>query len=456
MKNMSFFTLFNGNKSTVGGGGAIKVDFQIPSNRQVLNSYKDVFYKNSATSSNTPTKGGAINISNNNSMMIALSILGYNTGEKNYENVFVESNHLYVNDKTEGIDNGENISGISEKIFGKYPVELLVDNGKENWRIGSKNKRAKHVWLPIIPNISDKYGNELAGIAMSPNNSITNDTEIHVEDLGIEMTSSLLYDANGGNFNLPEMTSYKGEYYYEGPKPKYYSEVNRMNYANGHFTEEIHIIKDAKKDLNIERKGYTFLGWSTKHDAKTSNIQLDPGTSIHVAKQRKLFAIWEPNNYQLTYYGNDKSSGSVPKATKGNYNSFAIVKKSESMKRKGHKFLGWSTKSNQSKADAKYTPGSKVKMAGNVKLYPVWKANKYTLKYNNTSKTSGAAPKNVNATYGKSYTIKNAGSMKRKGYKFLGWSKKAKQSKADAKLKPGKKLKVLGTTNLYPVWKKAK
>lgn len=442
------------NNSTNGNGGAVKVKIRKRSNQIAFSSLRDVFYKNSAKKDGESSKGGAIAISDNHALELSNTLLGYNLGEKNYDNIFVESNEIDIIKNSFGVDNGKDIGNTSEKIYGKYPIKLMKYED-EDWiigYIGHRDKLANQVRFPLIPIISDKDGNVITGIASAEHSNIDSDKELSGNNIGGFSMNTLLYDANGGNFNLPQLILFDGTVYYEGTKPKYY--VEQKNHIVSWEDDRLYYIKDGVKDLGIVRDRYRFLGWSMKHDDDKPNQEFVPKSSIQPYKQKKLFAIWQPNTYQLTYYGTSKSSGTTPAVTKAKYNTTATIKSAGTMKRKGHKFLGWSTKSNQSKA--KYVAGTKVKMTSNVKLYPVWKANKYALNYNNTSKTSGTAPKNVSATYGKSYTIKNAGSMKRKGYKFLGWSKKAKQSKADAKLKTGKKLKVLGTTNLYPVWKKAK
>lgn len=87
-------------------------------------------------------------------------------------------------------------------------------------------------------------------------------------------------------------------------------------------------------------------------------------------------------------------------------------------------------------------------------LYAVWKKKTYSLNYFNNGKTTGTIPTQKNVVPNGSVTIKSQGKLKRKGYKFSGWSTKPSAKKGEAAYAPGKKLKLVKNTKLYAIWKR--
>lgn len=122
--------------------------------------------------------------------------------------------------------------------------------------------------------------------------------------------------------------------------------------------------------------------------------------------------------------------------------------------RPNHKFLGWADVRNATKPDPKFATGTTHTVVDQKTVYAVWESSKYTLKYHSNSKTSGVVPYQKAVDSSKEITIKPQGSMKRKSYKFKGWSTKPSAITADPKYTPGKKMKLSKTISLYAVWRR--
>lgn len=117
-------------------------------------------------------------------------------------------------------------------------------------------------------------------------------------------------------------------------------------------------------------------------------------------------------------------------------------------------FLGWSTNKSAKLPDRKYDAKTKHKVDDQLVLYAVWKEQKVVFRYAGNGNTTGVAPTQKSVSEGAEVTIKKQGTLKKSGYEFAGWSTKATAAKADSKLAPTKKVKVVKKTTLYAVWKR--
>lgn len=97
--------------------------------------------------------------------------------------------------------------------------------------------------------------------------------------------------------------------------------------------------------------------------------------------------------------------------------------------RKNYIFLGWSDDEDASKANSKYNTGKPKVVEDQEILYEVWQEKKSTLKYFSNGKTTGLIPTQMTAPSSTKLMIQSAAKMKRKGYKFKGWSTNLTQSK---------------------------
>lgn len=113
------------------------------------------------------------------------------------------------------------------------------------------------------------------------------------------------------------------------------------------------------------RTGYTFKGWASSSGATAAEYQ--PGASYTANKSITLYAVWELNEYDITYNLNG-GTGSIPKQhVTGKTTTLTTVRPT----RARYDFLGWSKSKNAIKAT--YLPGASYTGTGNVTLYAVWK-----------------------------------------------------------------------------------
>ena len=196
--------------------------------------------------------------------------------------------------------------------------------------------------------------------------------------------------------------------------PITYSVVFDANGGNGQTTGLSNIKYDEAKRLtkeNFDKKGYTFLGWST---TSTGEIEFaNEEEIINLTTTDKdtitLYAVWEINSYTITF---DTDGGSAVTSTTQNYGTNIYA---PTTVKAGHTFLGWFTKDG-----VKYYVDDKVTMPeGGVELVAHWKINTYTVVFNANGGQGQTSSVEVN--YGESRYLTENG-FDRKGYKFLGWS----------------------------------
>lgn len=377
-------SLFYENTSK-GNGGAISMyaDEKV----QTYNEFqidKVTFYKNSSGKS----KGGAISMKNiDYEMPIEFSIFFEGKGEKNYENIFSSDGQLKSVNSL-GIDNGVASKVNVEDVFGKYPVPLTDNRGVRF--IGAYVDSVTLSTISVLPRFTNDANEITKGIADlfdKPENSyyIWDHRSMYSDylSLGSVDNASILYDANEGNFNLPELKEFTGDVYYEGSTPK--------QFASLELPDRPAYVKYGEGDLNIKREGHKFLGWSTEKNGElTEGFQENDG--FRIQGQTKLFAVWKANTYQTKYFGNGHTSGVAPKIEKTPYGENLHVKDENTLKRKGYTFLGWSEKATPSKAEPKYKPGEEYKIKLKNNLYAVWKRDSNEVKFaaNKASEGGGA------------------------------------------------------------------
>ena len=214
------------------------------------------------------------------------------------------------------------------------------------------------------------------------------------------------------------------------------------------------------------RKGYTFLGWTTKADGNgtayaagaTYTHDQDGGTVT-------LYAKWTPWKHVLHYNKNvptSSTSQTVSNMPVDQTKTFGQLMTISNLvpTRKGYTFAGWYTQSNGT--GTKYNPGSNYaadQNGGTVNLYAKWTPWTYNIKYDqnvkstSSSKTVTDMPAAQTKTQEIDVTLSSM-TPKRNGYIFAGWSTSANGS---VEYKPGsrftKDLDSNGASiTLYAVW----
>ena len=229
--------------------------------------------------------------------------------------------------------------------------------------------------------------------------------------------------------------------------------------------------KTANVDIKLSsdvptRKGYTFLGWTTKADGNgtayaagaTYTHDQDGGTVT-------LYAKWTPWKHVLHYNKNvptSSTSQTVSNMPVDQTKTFGQLMTISNLvpTRKGYTFAGWYTQSNGT--GTKYDPGSNYaadQNGGTVNLYAKWTPWTYNIKYDqnvkstSSSKTVTDMPAAQTKTQEIDVTLSSM-TPKRNGYIFAGWSTSANGS---VEYKPGsrftKDLDSNGASiTLYAVW----
>ncbi len=171
------------------------------------------------------------------------------------------------------------------------------------------------------------------------------------------------------------------------------------------------------------RTGYAFNGWSTT--ANDANTKVLNSGSYTISAPVILYALWNANNYSVSYSVTGADTGTAP-SDSSNYNisQSAVVKANTgNLAKAGYSFAGWTINSDGSgtvyQSGSSYTFG-----ASNVTFYPKFTANTYTITYNTNGGTgTPAGGSTTSYTTGTSgISLANVGTMTKTGYDFAGWS----------------------------------
>jgi len=197
------------------------------------------------------------------------------------------------------------------------------------------------------------------------------------------------------------------------------------------------------------RTNYTFLGWSTDQNATKASYA--PGSKYLKAYGEsnaniKLYAVWQVNNYTITYNANGGSGAPVAQVVPATQDATISNTKPA---RTNYTFLGWST--NKGATAATYSAGATYTARKTATLYAVWRSNRYTITYNANGGTN--APAAQSATVGQPTTL-SAIKPTRQGHTFLGWSTSA--SATAAQYAAGAKYTGKANVTLFAVWRENK
>ena len=189
------------------------------------------------------------------------------------------------------------------------------------------------------------------------------------------------------------------------------------------YEEEVTVL--AKGTLT--KTGYTFDGWNTKADG-TGTAYAPTDTFDMPAAGVSLYAQWEANDYNVTYYGNGNTGGSAPIDSDNPYiyEEEVTVLAKGTLTKTGYTFDGWNTKADGT--GTAYAPTDTFDMpAAGVSLYAQWEANDYNVTYYGNGNTGGSAPIDSDNPYiyEEEVTVLAKGTLKKIGYTFDGWNTKA-------------------------------
>ncbi len=189
------------------------------------------------------------------------------------------------------------------------------------------------------------------------------------------------------------------------------------------------------------RTGYSFKGYSTSSTATSASYQ--PGGSIKMNSNRKLYAVWSINRYTFTFNAN--GGYGAPSSISGDYNSTVTIPVVVPQ-RTGYNFQGWGTSSTTTTVS--YTIGGNYTITSSKTLYAVWVAKPIcTLSF--SANGGSGAPPSIQDYQGASVPIPSS-SINRTGYSFLGWS--TSSTATAATYRTNDNFPLLCDQTLYAVW----
>jgi len=198
-----------------------------------------------------------------------------------------------------------------------------------------------------------------------------------------------------GNVENSEINQYKITYHSNG--------------GNGTMSASTISSTGGKLQKNVYvRSGYTFQGWSTTING---TVEYKEEEEIFPTSDLTLFAVWEANQYTVTYHANG-GTGTM-EASVIPYAGANL--RPNSFTRTGYTFAGWAM--GPGEKEVIYNDGIKVTLSSDITLYAVWIANQHSVTLNQTGE--GASGSSDAVSYGLTVTI-HAGT--KEGYCFAGWT----------------------------------
>ncbi len=211
---------------------------------------------------------------------------------------------------------------------------------------------------------------------------------------------------------------------------------------------------DKSKKLSknqFTKTGYIFEGWNTKKNGKGTIYKNRQSVSNLTDKDNgvvKLYAMWKGVPYKVKYVGNGATSGKMDNSL--HQYGTASELSANKFKKKGYKFVKWSTQKNGTGTSYKNKAAIKTlatKKDQVITLYAQWQIVNYKITYR---KNGGKLPSSVIGSYNfktKTFTLPKP---TRKGYDFDGWYKDKKWKHRVDQLKRGS----TGNLTVYAKWVK--
>lgn len=206
---------------------------------------------------------------------------------------------------------------------------------------------------------------------------------------------------------------------------------------------------------------YSFLGWATDENADAPeyvDAQSVKNLASEQNKQIELYAIWGTEKKQYVSY--DANGGlwkqQIPAAEEVTEGA-ATLHFETVPERIGYTFAGWADQADATEAAYTTDNPDKANITASTTVYAVWKANQYTVAFNqNSTDATGKMDPQVIDYDASTPLTKN--SYEREGYIFAGW---ATEEDGNAVYRDGQNVKNLSaadtnenkTVTLYAVWK---
>ena len=353
----------------------------------------------------------------------------------------VEYGMFYVNDSTVTSSNLYNSSGNSNtEQYGVRPVVILDSSvklkGSSNsiWQIEEQGD----LELTIDLNGGEySDGDEIKTFKLNEGESwrVTLPKREKYEIASLEITG------DGTSAELQR----NGDYIITMGSEKSYIKViwdyNKYSITyntNGGKVDQEYVKAEYGQQITISnaiREGYTLLGWSSTGDE--NNIDYRPGNNITIKQSLILDAIWQLNDYTLTFDGNNGSIIGDSTIT-GKYRTEVQLPKAE---RARYTFEGWATEPDATEPEY----NDKLRLKENLTLYAVWKPEQFTITFNGNGGTTKV--ESVIEDYNTKVDLPIA---ERPGYTLLGWDENQEATKAT--YSTNSKYTIKGNTTLYAIW----
>jgi len=183
--------------------------------------------------------------------------------------------------------------------------------------------------------------------------------------------------------------------------------------------------------------GYEFKGWATSiARANAGTVDFTAGgifpANEDAMNPRILYAVWEPNEYPVTFIGNPPPGGTVTGVPDPQIKEKGVplTLSSEIPQCEGYAFAGWSTSPT---GEAEFSAGGIYPGTSNapLTLYAVWEANSFQITYdgNAPSGTATGVPAAQTKDRGTPLVLSDA-IPTCPGYVFKGWATSAATANA--------------------------
>lgn len=207
-------------------------------------------------------------------------------------------------------------------------------------------------------------------------------------------------------------------------------------------------------EQDVRRPGYMLTGWKGKIGKSTKTYK--PGAELRdlttvEGEEFTLTAQWGPLKYTVRFEPGEGGTGKV-KTQAMTYGKLTALA-SNGFKRPGYVFAGWRGEDGTLYDDKEKVSDLTPEPNGVVVLTAQWKPNAYQLVFDPNGGTGELPSSGSLYTCGVTYRIPDSQPV-RTGYRFLGWSTKAK---GDVMYESGDRIRDLATVNgktvtLYAVW----
>ena len=160
-------------------------------------------------------------------------------------------------------------------------------------------------------------------------------------------------------------------------------------------------------DIDIKRPHYKLKGWSTVKGSNTVNFTKD----TKVYSNMNVYAVWAIDKHKVELDADYDGGEKIIKEVEWGTGILLPTPKA----REGHKFMGWSTVSN----DASHIVSAGYTVTKDIKFYAVWKRNTHYVNFNSAG--GSFHPSSIKVAYGDMIQSLPSPGIK-EGHKFMGWS----------------------------------